>query len=87
LQAAIVQNMIDHLKGERIMWAIVQSASGVELGVFAGDTEDQALDAMARDAGYRDFDAMLDVAGSTRDNHTLHIIPNTFFLASLRFTE
>ena len=36
--------------------------SGIVLGIYAGETVAAALDAMARDAGYRDYAAALDVA-------------------------
>lgn len=35
-------------------WEIVNRVSGLKLGVYPGDTAAEALDAMARDAGYRD---------------------------------
>ena len=34
---------------------IEQTASGIILGIFEGNSEAEALDAMAQDAGYRDF--------------------------------
>ena len=36
-------------------WSIENRVSGVELGVYEGETREAALDAMARDAGYRDY--------------------------------
>lgn len=35
-------------------WKITQTKSGVEMGVYEGETKRDALDAMARDAGYDD---------------------------------
>ncbi len=35
-------------------WTIENVQSGLVLGTFEGATEDAALDAMARDAGYAD---------------------------------
>jgi hypothetical protein len=35
-------------------WTIRSNASGAELGTYPGATPAEALDAMARDAGYRD---------------------------------
>lgn len=39
-------------------YAISVQSSGVDLGVYEGDTEDGAIDAMARDAGYADYRVM-----------------------------
>ena len=36
-------------------YLITNSRSGMDLGVYKGDTEEEALDAMARDAGYSDY--------------------------------
>jgi len=43
-------------------WRIV-SAAGQDLGVYLGETEGQALDALAREAGYQDQADAADVAG------------------------
>lgn len=58
-----------HMKSYRV----VQTVSGVDLGIYAGETEDQALDAMARDQGYDDYDGLLSVTRETRDADTLKI--------------
>ena len=42
---------------------IYNRTSGQELGTYDGDTETDALDAMARDAGYRDFADACDTVG------------------------
>ncbi len=52
---------------------INQAVSGVDLGVFNGKTKDQALDAMAQDQGYADYDELLSVTGETRESDTLEI--------------
>lgn len=36
-------------------YLITNTISGLRLGVYDGDTETEALDAMARDAGYSDY--------------------------------
>jgi hypothetical protein len=54
-------------------YRIVQTVSGVDLGIYAGETEDQALDALAQDQGYDDYDELLSVTRETRDTATLEI--------------
>lgn len=36
-------------------YRIENTASGIELGTYDADSPEAALDAMARDAGYRDY--------------------------------
>jgi hypothetical protein len=36
-------------------YSIGNKVSGAHLGTYDGETEKEALDAMARDAGYRDY--------------------------------
>lgn len=43
-------------------YRIENTISGVVLGEYAGDTPEQALDAMARDAGYSDYAEACEVA-------------------------
>lgn len=46
-------------------FTISARSTGLVLGTYVGKTEAEALDAMARDAGYIDFDAASDVAGGS----------------------
>lgn len=46
-------------------FSISNHSSGADLGVYEGTTEAEALDAMARDTGYSDFDASCDTLGET----------------------
>lgn len=39
-------------------YLIVNTISGVSLGVYHGDNERGALDSLARDAGYDDYEAL-----------------------------
>lgn len=48
-------------------YLISNRSSGAELGVYEGETEAEALDAMARDAGYDSFAAACVVTGETVD--------------------
>jgi len=47
---------------------ITQTDSSVVLGVYAGDSEAEAIDAMARDAGYADADSMNAATGGSSDD-------------------
>jgi len=49
-------------------WKIWNTESGLFLGVFEAEDVDGALDAMARDAGYRDYDHMCEVVGPDSDD-------------------
>jgi hypothetical protein len=44
---------------------ITNTLSGINLGIYEGTTAADALDAMARDAGYEDYTAACDVAPHT----------------------
>ena len=52
---------------------IEQTVSGVDLGVYEGETADQALDAMAKDQGYDNYDDLLSVTRETRETATLAV--------------
>lgn len=50
--------------------------SGADLGIYQGSDEDDALDAMARDAGYDEYDHLLaNVPGSSRDELVVNEVP------------
>lgn len=49
-------------------WKIWDTANGIFLGVFEADDVDGAIDALARDAGYRDYDHMCEVVGPYSDD-------------------
>ena len=53
------------------MWSIT-SAAGVALGTYAGDSVADALDAMARDAGYASQEAASSVVGLF-DGHVVYV--------------
>ena len=44
------------------LYRIENTRSGVVLGEYEGDTAENALDTMARDAGYADYAACCEVA-------------------------
>ena len=44
-------------------YTITSRTGGVCLGLYQGETTEQAADELARDAGYRDADHMNDVIG------------------------
>lgn len=54
-------------------YQITQTVNGLVIGTYIGEDEAQALDAMAQDQGYADYDALLNVTGETRDTDTLDI--------------
>ena len=48
-------------------YRITNRISGHDLGVYPGETEDDAIEAMARDAGYADYADLLErVVGACR---------------------
>lgn len=58
-------------------WKITQTATGVDMGVYEGETEQDALDTMARDAGYRDHADACSIYedGSDGGASTLEVTP------------
>ena len=63
----VIGSAHDAEKSEKIMamFNITNKVSGVDLGNYAGGTANDALDAMAREAGYRDIEhAEAEVGGS-----------------------
>ena len=48
-------------------WNIKDTIGGVVLGVYDGETASEALDAMARDAGYEDYDSITGDDGTIDD--------------------
>lgn len=46
-------------------WQIENASTGVILGVYEGVTANDALDAMAQDAGYRDYQDMKNETGQS----------------------
>jgi hypothetical protein len=44
------------------VYRITNTRSGLDLGIYHADTPDGALEALARDAGYRTYEDMCDVA-------------------------
>jgi hypothetical protein len=46
-------------------WKIENASTGVVLGVYEGATANDALDLMAQDAGYEDYQDMKNETGSS----------------------
>lgn len=49
-------------------WSITNRSTGYELGQYPGTSPEEALDAMSRDAGYRDFEHSCEVIGKSVDD-------------------
>ncbi len=52
-------------------YRIENQHSGVDMGIFDGETEEDALDAMARDAGYADYAEACEVTGQDQETSGL----------------
>jgi hypothetical protein len=55
------------MSNEILKYRIANPSSGVILGVYEGTSEDDALDAMAREAGYADYSEAQDAAPAGPD--------------------
>lgn len=56
-----------------MLYTIENSKTGVVLGIYAGNSESEALNAMARDAGYKNYsDLLSSVPGASRSDLVLH---------------
>src|SRR5690606_13550221 len=65
---------MDNLSMEDAMshrFRITNKVSGLVLGVFPGENEQDALDTMARDAGYANYAHILDIYGDDARNELL----------------
>jgi hypothetical protein len=49
-------------------YQIISTATGTDLGTYEAHDEQCALEAMARDAGYRSHADLLDATGSSADD-------------------
>jgi len=73
-----------HSQKEATMWNI-SNPQGDDLGDYEGDTEDDALNAMAKDAGYRDYDTLQrDIPGSLVTKRLFEIISRQIKQKNLR---
>lgn len=53
----------------------IVSSAGVDMGTFEAPTKEAALEAMARDAGYRDYAHACEVTGSDGHSSTVTEVP------------
>lgn len=65
-------------------YTITNKISGAHLGEYDGETAVDALDAMARDAGYRDIDEACEVVGAEDD---LDVRPVSSWTVTARIRE
>lgn len=54
-------------KGNFTIYSVVDGHAGI-LGGYPGDTDDEALDAYAKDSGYKDFAELKAKTGKSRDD-------------------
>ncbi len=57
-------------------YRIENTKSGLELGVYEGSSKEDALDALARDAGYDDYDHALYVAPASEGEILVTELPD-----------
>lgn len=55
-------------------YLITNTHSGVEIGLYEGNTEAEALDAMARDAGYSDYTECCEVTPTRKGEITVLLV-------------